>query len=744
MVDKNRTINPGGLSGPITRKTGDSTTGTQVRPLPGSLKTPGGLPDAAQAGTTGMDSLSPILSPLQAVNQNRKREIISIPGVNVGTPASTSYSEKQGKGPTPNAPKEAGIGFAGKSLLSRNTQTSVIQYLRNLVSNQTSRIELRQAFEVIDREIARTNNVDEDKLNAKARNALGDKGKNVIQDITVPVVQPQTQAAFAYMVGVFLTGNPIFEMEAGPEMEDAAVQFNTVIQDQQTKMGWVRHLAMSLLDGLKYNLMAVEIDWHKIQTYNLANDATSTVGLAKKTQTLWQGNKVRRIDLYNAFWDTRVAPADVHTNGEFAGYTEIMSKIALKKKLAELDNGMNFKEAFESFRGGVGGDIYYVPQVTDKLNMDPRQNEYNWSNWFAGNPQKPSKINYNYKGVYELTTLYARILPAEFGMNVPAPNTVQIWKFLIVNGQVVVHAERQTNVHDYLPIIFGQPLEDGLQYQTLSFSEQVVDIQDMASQIWNIKIASSRRNVSDRMVYDPTKVKPEDINSQNPNAKIPIRPNSYGTDIRNAIYQIPFEDRSSQSLIPDALRVVDLGRTITGINAPQEGTFIKGNRTMEEFNTVSANANARLQTMAQLIEAQFFVPVKEIIKMNILQYQQAQSYYDPNSQGTVDVNPVQLRDAVMAFKMADGLLPIDKLVDTQFLTTLLQSILSSPILAQEWDPVALLAYLGKLKNIQGLDKFRRVQNATAPQGTPAGGTQPGTGSGNNPNVQNATIPPIPG
>jgi len=56
--------------------------------------------------------------------------------------------------------------------------------------------------------------------------------------------------------------------------------------------------------------------------------------------------------------------------------------------------------------------------------------------------------------------LYARILPNDFGMMVPEENTPQVWKFVIINNQVVLYAERLSNAHDYIPIIFGQPLED--------------------------------------------------------------------------------------------------------------------------------------------------------------------------------------------------------------------------------------------------------------------------------------------
>ena len=100
---------------------------------------------------------------------------------------------------------------------------------------------------------------------------------------------------------------------------------------------------------------------------------------------------------------------------------------------------------------------------------------------------------------------------------------------------VVIYAERQTNIHNFLPIIFGQPLEDGLGYQTKSFAQNLQSVQDMTSALWNGKIASARRALADRVLYDPSKIKPEDINSDNPAAKIPCKSAAYGGNLAQAV-----------------------------------------------------------------------------------------------------------------------------------------------------------------------------------------------------------------
>lgn len=657
-------------------------------------------------------------------------QTVKLPGVLKGQ-LKSGVAKPNGVGNKPSSGSQVGFGVG--------TADAFLQYFRNITSSQAPRIEFRNIFENIDRELARENDISAENSEIKKQNYLGDKSKERMADITVPVVYPQTQAAFAYLVGVFLTGQPIFEAVADLTNATSATQLNAVISENSTKSGWVRHIALCLYDALRYNLCALETNWDQKLTYSITTDPNSLSGASKNKQISWEGNCMKRIDLYNAIWDTRVHPAEIHEKGEYAGYTEIISRILLKQEVQNLNpaNTMNLREAFESFRGGIAGDLFYVPQVTRKLNLDPRQNELNWMNW-AINVNNRNVINY--KGVYERTILYVRIIPSDFDLSVPAKNTVQVWKLIIINGMVVIYAERMTNAHSYFPMLFAQPLEDGLDYQTKSFAENIVDVQTMASQLWNIRIASARRNVSDRAVYDPTKIDPKDINSSSPNAKIPMKPSSYGRPISDSFMSIPFNDQSSASLVPDALRVVDLGRTITGINAPQEGTFIKGNRTQSEFQTISSNANNRLQTMAQFLEAQFFTPLKEILKINMLQYQKPGSYFSKETGGNVTVDPVALRQAIMTFKMSDGLLPVDKLVDTDFLQVVLQAAMTNQELMMEFDPVKLLDYIASLKNVPDLAQFQRDPTQSAAYKMQQLKNQ-GQNPGQSPQGQNPNAPP---
>lgn len=596
-----------------------------------------------------------------------------------------------------------------------DSQRAIVEYIRAAHNLGSQSDALRSSMERLDREYAREADFGRENRAARARNEYGNK--RVIQDITVPVIFPQTESAHAYLSGVFLSGFPIFATVASPENMIAADMMDAVNAQHQVKGDWIRALGGSIRDGLKHNIMAVEVDWCSKKTYGLQRN---NVNKLEARPTVWAGNVMRKMDLYNTFWDNRVPIAEVHKRGEFAGYTEIISRIALKQLLVDIDDEWKLANDTAALESPLHDMKYYVPDIVqDKFKIDPKRMEFSWEAWANNVGMQRQRIQY--KDYYEKSVIYARILPEDFGLQVPARSTPQIWKFTVINSSVVIHARRMVNAHDFLPIIFGCPYEDGLDYQAKSFSENLVDVQNMTSALWNIRLAAARRTVGDRMLYDPRYIRPEDINSSNPSARIPIRPNVYLDDLRKAVYPFPYSDSNVGSVIQDASQIMEFGRSISGISRPAEGQFLKGNRTLGEYNDIRDNGDARLQMSALFLEAGFFAAIKEVIKYNVMQFLEPQSVYFSVKKQKVEINPQVIQDAALDFKISDGLLSSSKIADSDFLAQFMQLIPQSQELQARFDVVKLITYLAQLRNIPGLDAFERDM-ATAPMqnisGTP--------------------------
>ena len=585
-------------------------------------------------------------------------------------------------------------------IVSPKTQAGLIEFEKQAYTMLNSQWNIREQMREIDLIYMREKDQTSANQKAKLANRYGDANK--FQNITMPVVMPAVESAVVYQSSVFLSGEPIFGCVAPPQYEDAAQQLEAVFSEQSTRGGWVRHLQMFFRDGFKYNMSAVEVTWKDCATAAIDSDPSFDNGKTGKPRNIiWSGNTIRRLDPYNTVFDLRVPITEMSEKGEFAGYTELMSRVQLKMFIESLTNVMkaNIKAAFES---GLSGNTlnnssvgsYYIPPINQDalININLRGST-DWLAWASASTADTSKIQY--KNIYEVTTLYARIIPSDFSLFVPAPNTPQIWKLIYINHKVLIHAERQTNAHNRLPILFGQPLEDGLSYQTKSAAQNVAPIQSVASALMNSVIASRRRAISDRGLYDPSRVSENNINSDNPSAKIPVRPAAYGKPLSEAYYPIPFNDNQSGISLQEIQGIVKLGEVILGQNPARQGQFVKGNKTQTEYSDVMNNSNGRDQNISLLYEAQVFTPLKEMLKINVLQYQGASSIYYEAQKKMVDIDPIKLRQAIVKFKVTDGLAPASKLMNADAFQTSLQVIGSSPQIGAGYNIGPMFSYLMK-------------------------------------------------
>ena len=608
--------------------------------------------------------------------------------------------------------------------LSTTSQEGLVQYAKRTSEFSYSTWDFRSQLTSIDKEYYRENITTTDQQKAQTAVAYGDKRK--IADLVVPIVEPQIETSLAFLTSIFLTGNPIFGVVAPPDQMQQAKIFEALIDEHAKHGSWTRELIMFLRDGLKYNFHAIEICWWLEKTYAPYTSSTAAGATTEQREIIWQGNRLRRCDPYNTLFDPRVVPAEMHKKAEFVGYVELLSRVALKEFIQNLPTRINVKEAFECATGSLYR--YFIPEINwDSLIRQNISRGFDWMSWATldnGN-------NINYKNTYEVATRYCRIVPSDFNIDVPAKNTPQIWKLITINDEVLVFAEKQTNAHNFLPILFGQPIEDGLGYQTKSLASRLVPLQDSASAFWNARLAAKRRSVADRGLFNPLLVREADINSDNPSAKIPVRPNAYGKPLTEAYYPIPYEDRDSGSFVQDAAQMMAFANFVSGQNPVQQGQFVKGNKTDTQFQDTQNSSSGRQQMMAQFIEDQVFVPLKDIIKINILQYQTSGQIYSLNDQQVYNIDPIQLRQTAMGFKIADGLLPKSKLVSDETLQVAMQTVAAVPGLQQGYNLPKMFSYLMESRGLD-LEPFILAQPVQqAPAAAPGGQPVPqGASRGN--------------
>jgi hypothetical protein len=537
-----------------------------------------------------------------------------------------------------------------------------------------------------------------------------------IQDMTVPIAMPQVESATAYQAGVFLTQYPIFGVVSDKEHIDQAKMFETALADQSIKYGWARELTKVLRNGFKYNFAPTVVEWKKTAIKKIVTRTDVDPDLAGKAgieSYSYGGNCVIACDPYNTFMDTLVPPANIHECGEFFGHNLLVNRVQLMTLIRGLDASKttNLREAYESSFTGVSADstrgsVYYRPAINPYVNLHSgaRSGATDWMGYMG---LKHDGNSIKYKDAYVLTPFYCRARPADFGAS---GNHLVTYKALIVNWTHVIYVEEMNVGYDGLPCLIAQPNEDGLGYQTQSLLDNAMPYQDMSSALWNINLQAKRRLVFDRLVYNPRMIDKKDIDIASAVSRIPLRNANMAKDgdnpIARAIYQIPYRDVDSSGLQMSQM-IEQMADTATGQNKVDRGQFQKGNKTAAEFQTVMGNSNSRQQLTSITLEHQFFTPMKEIIRSNTLQYQPAGKLFSRETESMVEFDPVKLREAVLEFKLTDGMLPADKMLSPELLQVFMQTAQAVPAMATEFDVLGMFLYWVKLQGATWVNDFKR-------------------------------------
>lgn len=577
--------------------------------------------------------------------------------------------------------------------------------------------ELRTRYERIDRSLERSSDLGAEKQKSLQSARLGRKDKH--RALEVPLMSEKVDTLHTKLIDKLLSGYPIFAMagiKGNPETIRVANMYTALMEQDQEHFAWDTELAEVLLDAVTYNVMAVEVTW---------SDRARTVMSAqagkverKATTTRLSGVKLKHLDPYNLIFDHTVPLHELSTRGVFAGYVERYNYIGLHDLLAELNPEFKIVDNQAAALSGVNAQtLFYVPNL-HPLEQDKQQaGETDWSLEFNMG-QRPDGALATGQGKFEVVTMYVRVIPHDMGIPQAAGDreTTRAAPFkLIFVGSTLVYLEPVTYAFGGLPIFAAHLRSASRGFGINSFAENLDDMQDASSSMLNASINSMRRAVTDRGLYNPLMISPDDINSPNPVAKIPVRLHGFNANMDSAYKPMPYEDRISQYAMQHMQLASSMADAATGVNRASQGNFTKGNRTMEEFQTVMDNSEGRLHKFALNVERRLFSPLKSAIKLLYMQYVTTQDVISRTLDQTVKVEPMQMLNSEAVFKVADGLNPMSRVMSTDIAAAALNTIAQSPILAQRYDVAGLFAELMMTQQVD-VSKYAIQQQQQPPAG----------------------------
>lgn len=547
-----------------------------------------------------------------------------------------------------------------------------------------------------------------------------EKVESYYDDTMVPIVDSPVTTTTGFLVDLYLSNPAIFEVVSkDTKAKEVVATMQAIMAENANATGWTREFANFFRAAVKYNVAGLDASWEgeqAVQVVDSLGAGANSSGASTDVVTR-QGNRVRAKDMYNTFYDTSVDASQVHRYGEFVGEIESISMVELTRRLQnmKLSDGQTMNEDRVWSCSASVTNQYHVPDIVKDRNTS-RNDAF--SQFFGSTvPKAEGKKSFS-TNRYEVVTFCARIIPSMFGITtsmLPGADKLQIWKLVMVNWDTLIYAEKQVNAHNYLPSVICQPLEDGIGEQVKSLAEKGIPMQNLATKLYDARIASLRRAVSDRGVYMQGVIDKKDIDSANPRANIPMRPNVFTKDVRQAYTAIPYRDDVGSVFLSEVNFLQRLADAATLSNKPQQGQFQKGNKTAQEYNDVMNNADTNSRVMALLIESQVMQPLKTIIKTNILQFQDIGAEVVTPDGKALTVDTSTLRSTVTQFKLADGLRTKNSIIDPAVLDRLMQLLMTVPGLQQQYSLPQLIDYL------MGLDGVDLSQFAVE---APQGGTPP--------------------
>ena len=529
--------------------------------------------------------------------------------------------------------------------------------------------------------------------------------------IVSPIVISQVQSMHAYLAEVFLSGYPIFPVVSTPSLKGEAESLEGLIQDHLVMSESIPELSMILHDAAKYNTAAWEVKWDRLVTYNPQRELTDVSGNGPKLKTDNKHiNKIKRLNQRNFHYDETVPFSRVPLDGEYAGYTELLTRVRLKDHLNYLSTEQRLvsTEVVKAALNSTFDHSDYREDPVISTNTDSTNTAWNWDRYAGFSAHEDSKVPGNSSGLYAVHTFYIRVIPSDLGIRSKNRNSVQVFRCEMVNREVVISFEPYFGAFGAFGIGCCHAIEDGLDMQTQGYGEMAMPLQEMVTRLYNVRLQGAKRSLQDRAIYNPKMIRPADINSPLSAPKIAVSMDGMLEGSLDQAYKaIPFDGRGTENVLSDARDITEWQRELSGMNNATRGQFQKGNKSLGEFNTVMGNSENRMRLPALVLEFRMMQRIKNQLKLNLLQFGEDTEILSARTNEPLQVEIEKLQALNLQFQVSDGYTPKGKMANTEMLSQGMMMVSQSQQLQAAYGSQlpAMFAHMMSLSGVKGFDQY---------------------------------------
>ena len=513
----------------------------------------------------------------------------------------------------------------------------------------------------------------------------------------------QLDEALTLLMGILVPDEAPFETVAPVSEQNLSEAFTLLMNKNANMMHFYSEMHAGLSDILKYNLSGWTIEWDYIIGKKLPDLSSNEV--------LWEGNNVKRCDLYNLFFDPTVLPATLPECGEFFAEISLLSTFALQKLERE-------KKLFD-FNPTSNSEIlnyYHTGPIYPTSNTSSAENVGTAAYYryhLLGNVSNPNETSQ-----YEVINFTGWIIPSKFGLS--SSKEMEIWKITIVSDRILFH-KKLNYVHGKLPIVmcFLPATKNGMQEK--SYAEKLIPLQIMASHLLNTYSDSIRKALYGITLYDTNLIHKNlgsEINTDRlVNAILGVELTGANKDKR--LDQVFYQHNNApetDKLLPQLSSILQIMQNILPTDMLRQVTDLQRATRYQAAATVQAS-NRRGHKLAMLIDDQVLSRMRDQLVWNIKQFQKNLTLTQKDG-SVIEFIPEQVSDLDISFNIGHGIKGLDRLIVTDVLLEISSRILQSQEAMAQIDVVALLDYITSVAgDTTDLTQFRKPP--TTPIPTPA-------------------------
>lgn len=541
--------------------------------------------------------------------------------------------------------------------------------------------------------------------------------------VNLPLNFVQLDDMMTYYSQTFSPNRGMFYQMGKPNEQQASSQIVTIMNNHAIYAGYFRHVLLSVLSILKYNIGGFYGYWAQDTGPKLTVSAEQTTSV--ESTKIWEGNKVESLDMYNTFWDPTVTPSELYREGEWCARSRIVSHYWLQKKAAD---GLYFncKQALDEDTG-VTNAVYYrnPPEQASMNNKDGFDVDggTDWASYLGGTPTYMNNTG------FELTDVFIKLNPFQLNL-VPqtaknkSRNRYEIWRLTLLNDKTWIDATPMNNIHGFLPFFFGQLNDDSMGTSQKSAAEIIQPLQDFASFLLNTHVRATRKNIWGLTIYDRSIVDLDQIPEGEVNARVAAKATAAGKDISKAVYHSnnQLDTKQTMSDLSSVMQIIEKFFPTTSM--PSQIANI--DRAIDsQVAAVQQGANRRMQKGARLLDDTMFRPLRFALYYNIIQFQPDGANITDFYGKAQKIDLSQLRETDLPFIIGQGLKAIDRQAAAGQMQNIIFALIQNPATAQNTDLMGMIDYWTSMIDIDiDMKQFERAPPPTPDQAAGAEGINP--------------------